>query len=81
MPMSGRCMIFKKFHAWRNARACIKCFSWIVKENGQEKKINKYKKMILRVALCGGKCKKKKIRRWGRSERVDEKKEKKEMEK
>ena len=38
MPMSRRCMIFKKFHAWRNARACIKCSSWIVKEDGQEKK-------------------------------------------
>ena len=35
MPMLGRCMIFKKFHAWRNARACIKCSSWIVKEDGQ----------------------------------------------
>ena len=36
MPMLGRCMIFKKFHAWRNGRACIKCSSWIVKEDGQE---------------------------------------------
>ena len=36
MPMSGRCMIFKKFHAWRNERACIKYSSWIVKEDGQE---------------------------------------------
>ena len=36
MPMLGRCMIFKKFHVWRNARACIKCSSWIVKEGGQE---------------------------------------------
>ena len=35
-PMSGRCMIFKKFHAWRSARACSKCSSWIVKEDGQE---------------------------------------------
>ena len=35
-----------------------------------------YKKMRLRVALCGGKWKKRKIRRWGRSERVDEKKRK-----
>ena len=34
--MSGRCMIFKKFHAWRNARACLKFSSWIVKEDGQE---------------------------------------------
>ena len=34
--MSGRCMIFKKFHAWRSARACSKCSSWIVKEDGQE---------------------------------------------
>ena len=81
MPMSGKCMIFKKFHAWRNARACIKCFSWIVKEDGQEKKSNIYKKMRLRVALCGGKWKKRKIGRWGRSEWVDEKKEKKKKEK
>ena len=29
-------MIFKKFHAWRIARACIKCSSWIFKEDGQE---------------------------------------------
>ena len=36
MPMSGRCMIFKKFHAWKNVWACIKCSSWIVKEDGQE---------------------------------------------
>ena len=36
MPISGRCIIFKKFHAWRNARACIKCSSWIVKEDGQD---------------------------------------------
>ena len=34
--MSWRCMIFRKFHAWRNVRACIKCSSWIVKEDGQE---------------------------------------------
>ena len=42
MPMSGKCMIFKKFHAWRNARACIKFSSWIVKEDGKEKKSNIY---------------------------------------
>ena len=36
MPILGRCIIFKKFHAWRNARACIKCSSWIVKEDGQD---------------------------------------------
>ena len=36
MPMLGRCMIFKKFHAWRNSRTCIKYPSWIVKEDGQE---------------------------------------------
>ena len=36
MPMLGRCMIFKKFQVWRNARTCIKCSSWIVKEDGQE---------------------------------------------
>ena len=40
MPMSRRCMIFKKFHAWRNARACIKCSSWIVKEDGQEQHLS-----------------------------------------
>ena len=51
------------------------------KEDGQEKKSNIYKKMRLRVALYGAKWKKKKIRRWGRSEPVDEKKEKKKMEK
>ena len=32
MPMLGKCMIFKKFHAWRNARACIKCSSWMSKK-------------------------------------------------
>ena len=36
MPISGRCIIFKKFHAWRNERACTKCSSWILKENGQD---------------------------------------------
>ena len=36
MPISGRCIIFKKFHAWRNAKDCIKCSSWIVKEDGQD---------------------------------------------
>ena len=36
--------------------------------------------MRLRVALCGGKWKKMKIRWWGRSDRVDEKKEKKKKE-
>ena len=40
-----------------------------------------HKKMRLRVALCGGKWKKRKIRRWGRSEQVDENKEKKKKEK
>ena len=65
----------------KNARACMKCSSWIVKEDGQEKKSNIYKKMRLCVALCGGQWKKRKIRRWGRSERVDEKKEKKKKEK
>ena len=37
--------------------------------------------MRLLGALCGGKWKKRKIRRWGRSEQVDEKKEKKKKEK
>ena len=37
--------------------------------------------MRLHMALCGGKWKKRKIGRWGRSERVDEKKEKKKKEK
>ena len=36
MSILGRCMIFKKFHAWRNARTCIRCSSWIVKEDSQE---------------------------------------------
>jgi len=36
IPMSRRCMIFKKFHPWRNARACIKCSLWIVKEDDHE---------------------------------------------
>ena len=45
------------------------------------RKSNIYKKMRLPGALCGGKWKKRKIRRWGRSKRVDEKKEKKKKEK
>ena len=36
LPMLGICMIFKKFHVWRNVRACIKCSLWIVKKDGQE---------------------------------------------
>ena len=80
----GKMRDIQKFHVWRNARACITCSSWIVKEDGQEKKSNIYiyiyKKMRC-VALCGGKWKKRKIRRWGRSKRVDEKKEKKKKEK
>ena len=70
----GKMCDFQKFHVWRNARACIKCSSWIVKEDGQEKKRNIYKKMRC-VALCGGKWKKRKIRRWGWSDWVEEKKD------
>ena len=51
------------------------------KEDGQEKKSNSYKKIRLRVAICGGKWKKRKIRRWRRSEPVDDKKDKKKKKK
>ena len=51
------------------------------KEDGQEKKSNSYKKIRLSVVLGGGKWKKREIRRWERSERVDEEKEKKKKEK
>ena len=50
------------------------------KDDGLEKKCNHYKKIRLRVTLCGGKWKKRKIQRWRSSEPADEKKEKNNME-
>ena len=43
--------------------------------NCQRRWPGKKKSNIYSVALCGGKWKKRKIRRWGKSEQVDEKKE------
>ena len=55
MPMLGRCMIFNKFQVWRNARTCIKCSSWIVKEDSQEQHLT-CKKTKFMLLFFGHKC-------------------------
>ena len=73
-----------KFHILEDKNTIIYWYSTILdptakfgKEDGQEMKSNSYKKIRLHLFLGGGKWKKRKIRRWRRSQPADEKKEKK----